>query len=141
MKKIISLVVIISLLITSQPAQANFFTDLFGGLFTIVSYPIQLILGSTKAPFFVSQNPFVEKEWHKEERLAAGRKAQDSTPAKEESTVYTKEPARLETAENEVSEEVSSSLWNRVKTIRVGIRNRRFCRWNWWCDIYNKKSS
>jgi hypothetical protein len=68
MKKLISLVLIMSLLITSQPSQANFFTDLFGGLFTIVSYPIQLILGSTKSPFFASQNPFVEKEWHKEER-------------------------------------------------------------------------
>jgi hypothetical protein len=71
MKKLISFIVIISLLITSQSAQATFFTDLFGGLFTVMSYPFQLLLGSTKAPFFVSQNPFVEKEWHKEERLAA----------------------------------------------------------------------
>jgi hypothetical protein len=77
MRKIISIVVIMSLLITSQPAQANFFTDLFGGLFTVVSYPFQLLLGSTKAPFFVSQNPFVEKEWYKEERLAVGRKPQE----------------------------------------------------------------
>jgi hypothetical protein len=79
MKKLISLVVIISLLITSQPSQANFLTDLFGGLFTIVSYPIQLIFGSTKSPFFVAQNPFVEKEWHKEERLAVGRNPQGFT--------------------------------------------------------------
>jgi hypothetical protein len=78
MKKLITLVVCVSLLF-SHPAQANFFTDLFGGLFTIVSYPIQLLLGSTKAPFFVAQNPFVEKEWHKEERVAVGRKPQSST--------------------------------------------------------------
>jgi hypothetical protein len=78
MKKLISLVICVSLLF-SHPAQANFFTDLFGGLFIIVSYPIQLIFGSTKAPFFVAQNPFVEKEWHKEERVAVGRKPPTST--------------------------------------------------------------
>jgi hypothetical protein len=81
MKKLITLVVCVSLLF-SHPAQANFFTDLLGGLFTVVSYPFQLILGSTKAPFFVSQNPFVEKEWHKEERLAAERKPKLTAPVK-----------------------------------------------------------
>jgi hypothetical protein len=85
MKKLITLVVCVSLLF-SHPAQANFFTDLFGGLFTVVSYPFQLILGSTKAPFFVSQNPFVEKEWHKEERLAAGRKAADNAQPEGQNT-------------------------------------------------------
>jgi hypothetical protein len=67
MKKLISLVVIISLLF-SQPASATVFSDVLGFLFTVATYPIQLILGSTKAPFFVAQNPFVEKDWHKEER-------------------------------------------------------------------------
>jgi hypothetical protein len=86
MKKLISLVVIMSLLITSQPVQATFFTDLLGGLFTIVSYPIQLLLGSTKSPFFASQNPFVEKEWHKEERVASGRKAADNAQQEEQDT-------------------------------------------------------
>jgi hypothetical protein len=85
MKKLITLVVCVSLLF-SHPAQANFFTDLFGGLFTIVSYPIQLILGSTKAPFFVAQNPFVEKEWHKEERVAVGRKAADNAQQEGQNT-------------------------------------------------------
>jgi hypothetical protein len=86
MKKLISIVVIMSLLINSQPSQATFFTDLFGGLFTIVSYPIQLILGSMKSPFFASQNPFVEKEWHKEERVAAGRKAADNAQPEGQNT-------------------------------------------------------
>jgi hypothetical protein len=85
MKKLISFVVCVSLLF-SQPAQANFFTDLFGGLFTVVSYPFQLILGSPKAPFFVAQNPFVEKEWHKEERVAAGRKAADNAQPEGQNT-------------------------------------------------------
>jgi hypothetical protein len=81
MKKLISLVLIMSLLF-SQPSQATFFTDLFGGLFTVVSYPFQLLLGSTKAPFFISQNPFVEKEWRKEARLAAERKQKLSATVK-----------------------------------------------------------
>jgi uncharacterized membrane protein len=51
-----------------------------------VSYPIQLLLGSTKSPFFASQNPFVEKEWHKEERVAAGRKAADNAPPEGQNT-------------------------------------------------------
>jgi hypothetical protein len=88
-----------SLLITSQPAQANFFTALFGGLFTITTYPFQLILGSTKSPFFVSQNPFVEKEWHKEERVVAGRKLKEFAsatqvpPTQTESTTPEDNPA------------------------------------------------
>jgi hypothetical protein len=67
MKKLISLVLIMSLLF-SQPASATVFSDVLGLLFTVATYPIQLILGSTKAPFFVAQNPFVEKDWHKEEK-------------------------------------------------------------------------
>jgi hypothetical protein len=91
MRKIISLIISMSLLF-SHPAQANFFTDLFGGLVTVVSYPFQLLLGSTKTPFFVSQNPFVEKEWHKEERLTAGRKQPD-TKASEGTPADTASPA------------------------------------------------
>jgi hypothetical protein len=67
MKKLITLVVCVSLLF-SQPASATVFSDVLGFLFTVATYPIQLVLGSTKAPFFVAQNPFVEKDWHKEER-------------------------------------------------------------------------
>jgi hypothetical protein len=67
MRKIISIVVSVSLLF-SQPASATFFSDVLGFFFTVGTYPIQLILGSTKAPFFKKQNPLIEKDWEIEAR-------------------------------------------------------------------------
>jgi hypothetical protein len=55
-------------LLFSQPASATFFSDALGFLFTVGTYPIQLILGSTKAPFFKKQNPLIEKDWEIEAR-------------------------------------------------------------------------
>jgi hypothetical protein len=39
-----------------------------------VSYPFQLILGSTNAPFFKKQNPFIEKDWEKEAKFVEREK-------------------------------------------------------------------
>jgi hypothetical protein len=116
MKKLISFVLIVSLLF-SQPAQANFFTDLFGGLFTITTYPFQLILGSTKSPFFVSQNPFVEKEWHKEERVVAGRKLKEFALATQEISLPSETPAMTPKSNWDEAKDWVEYLWNNHKEI------------------------
>jgi hypothetical protein len=137
MKKLISFVVIISLLF-SQPAQAHFFTDLLGGLFTIVSYPIQLILGSTKSPFFVAQNPFVEKDWHKEERKKVLHIINEIPEAKPQSqppeATPTPTPLKLKPQEKEltITREQLRQMQLRPGDMPIEVQQQADFAWRWF---------
>jgi hypothetical protein len=67
MKKLISIVLAVTLITTSVPpkaAEASFFTDLMGGFFTILTAPIWVFCPNN--PTFRKNNPFRKKVWEEE---------------------------------------------------------------------------
>jgi hypothetical protein len=63
-KKLISIALTVALMTTSIPpraAEASWFSDFFGGLFTIITAPIWVFC--TDNPTFRKNNPFRKKAW------------------------------------------------------------------------------
>jgi hypothetical protein len=79
MKKIISIAVVVALITTSIPpreVEASWFSDLMGGLFTVITLPILLVAKDN--PTFRKNNPFRKKVWEEEaEKEAQREKEQD----------------------------------------------------------------
>jgi hypothetical protein len=83
MKKLICMLLSVALISTSVPAkvQASWFSDLCGGIFTILSAPIWVFCQDND--FFRRQNPFKKKVWQEQEEkekqiLETDRKIEDT---------------------------------------------------------------
>jgi hypothetical protein len=66
-KELISIVLSVALITTSIPpraAEASWFSDIFGGLFTFITAPIWIFCPDN--PTFRKNNPFRQKEWEEE---------------------------------------------------------------------------
>jgi hypothetical protein len=67
MKKLIYVLLSVSLISTSVPGkvQASWFSDLMGGLFTVITAPIWIFCPENE--FFKNQSPFRKKVWQEQE--------------------------------------------------------------------------
>jgi hypothetical protein len=78
-KKVIGILVSLCLVLGSPKVEATGMSDLLGFIFTVATFPIQLLTNSRHATFFEKQNPFREKAKNVEVRRPILRTAKNES--------------------------------------------------------------